>query len=71
MTKVIMHGCNGKMGKIIAGLIGEDEEITLVAGVDAMDDGKNPFPVFQSINECDAEADVVIDFSNAAAADGI
>ena len=71
MTKVIMHGCNGKMGKIIAGLIGEDEEITLVAGVDAMDDGKNPFPVFQSINECDAEADVVIDFSTAGAVDGL
>ena len=27
MIKVIMHGCNGKMGKTIAGLIAADEEI--------------------------------------------
>ena len=35
MTNVIMHGCNGKMGQTIAGLIAADDEITLVAGVDA------------------------------------
>ena len=27
MTNVIMHGCNGKMGKNIANLIKEDEVI--------------------------------------------
>lgn len=71
MTKAIMHGCNGKMGQVIAGLIAEDEEITLVAGVDAYDEGKNPFPVFTDINACDVPADVVIDFSAAPAIDGL
>ncbi|MBQ2935810.1 MAG: 4-hydroxy-tetrahydrodipicolinate reductase [Lachnospiraceae bacterium] len=71
MTKIIMHGCNGKMGKTIAGLIAADEEIEIVAGVDAFDDGKNPFPVFASIEACDVEADAVIDFSVAAAVDGL
>ena len=71
MTRVIMHGCNGKMGKTIAGLIATDEEIEIVAGVDAFDDGKNPFPVFASIEACDVEADAVIDFSVAAAVDGL
>jgi len=69
MTNVIMHGCNGKMGKTIAGLIREDEDVTLVAGVDAYDEGKNPFPVFTDINDCDVEADVLIDFSAAPAVD--
>ena len=71
MTKVIMHGCNGKMGQTIAGLIAADETITLVAGVDAYDEGKNAFPVFKNIKECDVEADAIIDFSAAPAVDGL
>ena len=71
MTNIIMHGCNGKMGQTIAGLIAADEEITLVAGVDAFDQGKNPFPVFKDIKECDVKADVIIDFSAAPAVDGL
>ena len=27
MTKVIMHGCNGKMGQMITGIIAEDKDI--------------------------------------------
>lgn len=71
MVKVIMHGCNGKMGQTISSLIAADEEIEIVAGVDAVDSGKNAYPVFQSISECTVEADAVIDFSVAAAVDGL
>lgn len=71
MIKAIMHGCNGKMGQTVAGLVAEDGEIELVAGVDAYDDGQNPFPVFTNIEECDVPADVVIDFSVAPAVDGL
>lgn len=71
MIKAIMHGCNGKMGQTIAGLIAADEEIELAAGVDTYLGLTNPFPVFANIAECDVEADVVIDFSNAAAVDGL
>ena len=31
MTKVIMHGCNGRMGQVICGLIAEDENVEGVA----------------------------------------
>lgn len=71
MIKAIMHGCNGKMGQTIAALIAEDEEIELVAGVDAFRKEGNAFPVFGSIGECNIEADVVIDFSAAGAVDGL
>lgn len=71
MTKIIMHGCNGKMGQTIAGLIANDDDITLAAGVDACDEGKNSFPVFTSISQCNVEADVVIDFSAAPAVDAL
>ncbi len=71
MVKVIMHGCNGKMGQTISSLIAADEEIEIVAGIDAVDSGKNDYPVFKSISECTVEADAVIDFSVAAAVDGL
>ena len=71
MTRVIMHGCNGKMGQTISGLIAADEEIEIVAGVDAYDEGRNSYPVFACIGECDVEADAVIDFSSAQAVDGL
>lgn len=71
MTNVIMHGCNGRMGQMIAGLCAEDPDITIVAGVDTYTEKKNDFPVYAGIEECDAAADVVIDFSNAGAVDGL
>ena len=71
MTKIIMHGCNGKMGQVISGLLAADSEAELVAGVDAFDDGHNPYPVFKNIRECNLEADCIIDFSAAAAVDAL
>ena len=70
-VNVIMHGCNGRMGQIITGLAAADEEIEIVAGIDAFDEGKNAYPVFSDIRKCDVEADAVIDFSTAAAVDGL
>ena len=69
MTRVIMNGCNGKMGQVISNLIAEDKDVEMVAGVDARDDGHNSYPVFTDINTCDVEADCIIDFSVAAAVD--
>ncbi len=71
MVRAIMHGCNGRMGSVITGLIKEDEAIEIVAGVDAFTGIANDYPVFESIGACDAEADVVIDFSNAGAVDAL
>ena len=67
MIKLIMHGCNGKMGQVISRLLENDEEACLVAGIDARDDGHNPYPVFTDIKECNVEADALIDFSAAPA----
>lgn len=69
MIRVIMHGCNGKMGQVISGLVAEDANLTMVAGIDPRDDGHNPYPVFGDINDCDVEADVLIDFSTASVID--
>lgn len=69
MIKIIMHGCNGKMGQVISKLASEDESVQIVAGIDIVDTIANEYPVFTNIDECDVEADVVIDFSSAKAVD--
>lgn len=71
MVKMIMHGCNGKMGQVITKIVKEDANAEIVAGIDKYMGIPNDYPVFESIDKCDVEADVVIDFSNAAAVDGL
>lgn len=71
MVKMIMHGCNGKMGRVITEICREDSEIEIVAGIDPYTGVENAYPVFSSIEECKAEADVVVDFAAASAVDSL
>ena len=71
MIRVLMHGCNGKMGRMITDLIRDDERMEIVAGVDMYTGVDNAYPVFENIEECNVKSDVVIDFSNSAAVDGL
>lgn len=71
MTKVIMHGCNGKMGQVITSLCSGEERIEIVAGVDPSHQVKQEYPVFAKIEECDVKADVIIDFASPQAVDGL
>ncbi len=71
MVDIIMHGCNGKMGQVITGLVKADDNARIVAGIDIFDDGHNEYPVFSSIDKCNVKADVIIDFASAKAVDGL
>lgn len=64
MIKIIMNGCNGKMGQVISRLVDEDSEVEIVCGVDINTQQMNDYPVVASIEEFSGEADVVIDFSH-------
>ena len=63
MVKIIMHGCNGHMGQVISGLVEKDPDAEIVAGIDVADQGKNSYPVYTNMEECQVEADALIDFS--------
>lgn len=63
MVKIIMNGCNGRMGRIITELVSKEENVEIVAGVDVYTGVENKYPVFTSIEECDVKADVIVDFS--------
>ena len=67
MTKIIMHGCNGKMGQVISQIVAMDEDAEIVAGIDPYTEADNPYPVFETPQKCTVEADVIIDFSTAVA----
>ena len=71
MVNIIMHGCNGRMGQIISGLVASDDNVKIVAGVDIVDNGCNPYPVYKNIKDCDIKADVIIDFASAKAVDDL
>lgn len=64
-----MHGCNGKMGQVITGIVAADKDAEIVAGIDIVDNRQNTYPVFTNINDCNVEADVIIDFASAKAID--
>lgn len=71
MTRIIMHGCNGRMGQFITRLAEKEADMEIVAGVDVSNHIQNEYPVFSSIADCDVEADVVIDFASAKAVDAL
>ena len=70
MVSIILHGCCGRMGRMIAQIAAEDADMKIVAGVDAFGDKYDEFPVYRSLQEC-PDADVLIDFSTASAMDGL
>lgn len=62
--KIILNGCNGRMGKVLQTQIAATDGLTVVAGIDRMTDPASDFPQFTSLAACTEAADVVIDFSH-------
>ncbi len=71
MTKILMHGCTGKMGHVVTQLCQEDPEMEIVAGVGIGSSDGLPYPVYSSLDDVKEQADAIIDFSNAKAVDGL
>ena len=71
MTKIILNGANGAMGKVVSELIALDSTVEIVAGVDLNTDVDLGFPVFDDIRKIDIEADAVIDFASVKAVDNL
>ncbi len=67
MVRILLHGCCGRMGHMIAEMAAKDEGVSIAAGVDARGEQYADFPVYHSLEEVKEEADVCIDFSTAAA----
>ena len=70
MVRMIMHGCNGRMGRMIAQIVADDANIEIVTGVDINTEAAASFPVVDSIDKA-GDADVVVDFGHASAVDKV
>lgn len=62
MIKVLVNGCNGKMGQTVCELLKQKDEFEICGGVD-ITERKSDFPIFTSTEKIDVKPDVIIDFS--------
>ena len=63
MIKVLINGCNGKMGQELAKAIEKNDNFKTICGIDRIDTGDNKFSVYTDITKIAEEPDVIIDFS--------
>ncbi len=71
MINILLSGCNGKMGQVITRLSEQYNDLRIAAGYDIADSGRNSYPVFTDLNKCTLHPDVMVDFSNPAALEGL
>ncbi|MBW9156598.1 4-hydroxy-tetrahydrodipicolinate reductase [Clostridium tagluense] len=70
MIRMLLNGCNGKMGKVISEMAKASTNISIVAGIDKNSSGLT-YPCYNHINECEDEIDVILDFSRPDALDAL
>lgn len=63
MIKVLVNGCNGKMGQELIAEINNDECFEVICGVDKDKSIEYNFNVYTDINDIKEKPDVIIDFS--------
>lgn len=68
MIKILLSGCCGRMGRVITEAVKNFPDLTIAAGIDK-NDSSLPYPVFQDIDKCTVNPDVILDFSNPDALD--
>lgn len=71
MTKILLSGCGGKMGRVIAACVADREDCEIVAGIDPAGMEDAAFPVFGAPEQVGGQADVIIDFSHPSALEGV
>jgi 4-hydroxy-tetrahydrodipicolinate reductase len=67
MVRILLCGCNGKMGQVISNIARYREDVKIVAGFDINDLILNDYPVFTQLDQCNAAIDTIIDFSHPSA----
>lgn len=63
MIKVLINGCNGKMGQEVIKVINNNEKFAVVNGVDKEENPDYIFPVYTNAEDIKEKPDVIVDFS--------
>ncbi len=64
MIKILLSGCNGRMGRAISDICLKNPETEIVAGFDAYTERLGGYPVYDDFSSISEDCDVVVDFSN-------
>ncbi len=71
MTKILLSGCNGRLGRSIVEAAALDGTIEIAAGVDINPEKRGDFPVYADIFEYPGSVDLVVDCSHPSALHGL
>lgn len=71
MQKIILSGCNGRMGQVITRLCEERKSSVIACGIDTNAKKLGDYPVYKDPMEYFGSGDVVLDFSSPAALPGL
>ncbi|MBM7870050.1 4-hydroxy-tetrahydrodipicolinate reductase [Clostridium pascui] len=71
MVKILLNGCNGRMGQMISHTSLSFNNLEIVAGVDINTSVNSSYPIFSKLEDCDVEFDVVLDFSSVKSLDSL
>lgn len=71
MTKIILSGSSGKMGRAVIRTVFDRSDCRIVAGIDQNINENDCFPIFNSAGKINIDADVIIDFSNPSMLDSL
>ncbi len=69
MTRILLTGCGGKMGRVVADVVSSRNDCEIAAGIDLKADDSFGFKVYKSFAECNEDIDVIIDFSHPSVTD--
>ena len=71
MTKILLSGCLGAMGRVISERVSERDDAEIAAGLDIREDTSRSYPIYTDLNDVELDCDVVIDFSHPNALDSV
>ena len=71
MTDILLSGCNGKMGRVVAECVSKRTDCRIAAGIDINTDANAGFPIFAKLSEFSGNVDVIIDFSHPSALESL
>ncbi len=64
MTKIVICGANGKMGRKVYECVSNRNDCKIIAGVDINTKKYADFPIYKDISELPEKPDVIIDYSH-------
>ena len=64
MRRIILSGCNGRMGSVVSQAVLERHDCVIISGFDLHTEMTHEYRVFAEPSEFEGTADVIIDFSN-------